>query len=366
MSGTSVSFDSSTTTGEPASYDWDFGDGTPHSAAANPSHTFQYPGPHHVTLTVTATDSSQSAVAYDVAVQNWPPSAAFSIPSTPRLSEPVAFSNESFDLDSQAPLTYQWAFGDGATSTSREPTHNYATPGTQTVTLTVTDDRGATATMSHSIDVADDRVQADITFAPLNPRVGDPVSFDSHASSAQGIDAYKWTFDDGTTSTAAAPVHAFATPGDHTVGLTVKSGWGVAFTTSVTVPVEAVPSSPGGGPGSGDPGSGGVGSGGSGSGSGDPGAGNPGGGNTGTGNPNPGGVPTGGSNPPVTSQPGGKPPTGKPKPGKKKKSRKKCTKRKHGKSHGKRACVKKHGGKGGKKPGRTGGKSPGRTGGTPG
>src|SRR3954454_6474871 len=39
VSGTSVSFDSSTTTGDPASYDWDFGDGTAHSGAANPSHT---------------------------------------------------------------------------------------------------------------------------------------------------------------------------------------------------------------------------------------------------------------------------------------------------------------------------------------
>src|SRR3954467_1586808 len=49
MSGTSVSFDSSSTTGDPASYDWDFGDGTAHSSAASPSHTFQYPGTHHVT-----------------------------------------------------------------------------------------------------------------------------------------------------------------------------------------------------------------------------------------------------------------------------------------------------------------------------
>src|SRR4051794_830305 len=128
MSRTSVSFDSSTTTGDPASYDWDFGDGSAHSAAANPSHTFQYPGAHHVTLTVTATDSSESAVAHDVVVQNWAPTAAFSAASQPRLSEAVAFTDESFDLDGQAPLTYQWTFGDGATSTTREPAHKYATP----------------------------------------------------------------------------------------------------------------------------------------------------------------------------------------------------------------------------------------------
>ena len=353
MSGTSVSFDSSTTTGDPASYDWDFGDGTAHSTAANPSHTFQYPGQHHVTLTVTATDSSQSAVAHDVAVGNWPPSAAFSTSSTPRLSQPVSFSNESFDLDSQTPITYQWAFGDGATSTSREPTHTYATPGTKTVTLTVTDDRGATATVSHDIDVADDSVHADITFAPTGPATGEAVSFDGHASSAQGIDSYKWTFDDGGTSTDAAPAHAFATAGDHTVQLMVTSAWGVTFATSATVHVQAPAGNPGGGPVSGDPGSG----------AGSPGSGNPGSGGPNPGGPNPGGGQTGGSGSPGTSQPGGGTSTDKPKPGKKKKHKKakKCIKQGHGKgargTHGKKgACVKKHGHKGGKKPGPTAGK----------
>jgi PKD repeat protein len=354
MSGTSVSFDSSTTTGDPASYDWDFGDGTAHSSAANPSHTFQYPGPHHVTLTVTATDSSESVVVQDVVVQNQAPTAAFSTGSTPRLSAPVAFSDGSSDPDGQAPLTYQWAFGDGATSTSREPAHKYDTPGTQTVTLTVSDDRGATASVSHDVHVVDDSVHANITFAPAGPATGEAVSFDGHASSVQGIDSYKWTFDDGTTSTAMAPVHAFATAGDHTVDLTVTSTWGVTSTTSATVPVKAPTTSPGGG--SGDPGAG-AGSGDPGSGNpgpGTPGPGTPGSGTPGPGGPNPGGGQPGGSGSGEpgsgTSQPGGGSSTDKPKPGKKK-NKKKCVKRKHGKGAGKKGkCVKKHPHKGGKKP----------------
>ncbi|MFH1650850.1 MAG: DUF4349 domain-containing protein [Chloroflexota bacterium] len=40
------------------------------------------------------------------------------------------------------PYSYQWNFGDGATSTDRFPLHSYQSTGDYTVTLTVTDDRG--------------------------------------------------------------------------------------------------------------------------------------------------------------------------------------------------------------------------------
>jgi len=45
-----------------------------------------------------------------------------------------------------APYSYEWAFGDGVTSTSERPRHAYRSPGDYTVSLTVTDDRGNTDT----------------------------------------------------------------------------------------------------------------------------------------------------------------------------------------------------------------------------
>jgi PKD repeat protein len=44
------------------------------------------------------------------------------------------------------PYSYEWDFGDGNTSTESNPTHTYAKPGTYTVSLKVTDDRGNTVT----------------------------------------------------------------------------------------------------------------------------------------------------------------------------------------------------------------------------
>src|SRR5207249_3343735 len=57
----------------------------------------------------------------------------------------VRFSNASTDADGDA-ITSSWDFGDGSTSTDRSPTHLFTSAGAFTVTLVVTDARGAVAT----------------------------------------------------------------------------------------------------------------------------------------------------------------------------------------------------------------------------
>jgi PKD repeat protein len=69
----------------------------------------------------------------------------------------VTFTDESSDTDGTIASWY-WVFGDGNTSALQNPTHAYAADGTYTVTLTVTDNDGATVSTSQDVTVSDGSV----------------------------------------------------------------------------------------------------------------------------------------------------------------------------------------------------------------
>nr|WP_269779424.1 PKD domain-containing protein [Propioniciclava soli] len=142
------------------SHAWSFGDGAM-ATGATASHTYAASGTYTVTLTVTddrgATADSAKQVTVSVPAPNQPPTAAI----TAGVLDLTASVNGTGSSDPDGSIaSYAWTFGDGATATGPTASHTYAAAGTYTVRLTVTDDRGATATTTEQVAVTAPAVQA--------------------------------------------------------------------------------------------------------------------------------------------------------------------------------------------------------------
>ena len=85
--------------------------------------------------------------------KNQPPVADFSFePKSPTTNDTVRFLDHSRDPDGRV-VSWQWNFGDGQTASVQTPSHRYAAPGSFTVKLTVSDNDGASDSISKSLTV---------------------------------------------------------------------------------------------------------------------------------------------------------------------------------------------------------------------
>ena len=236
---------------EITAWSWDFGDGTT-SDAQNPTHRYPNGGTFEVTLTVTDDKGLTGSVTKTIEVEgppNQPPTidAINADPANPAVDEDVHFSADITDPDQPAgtPFDYEWDFGDGATSTSANPTHSFAEKKAYTVTLTVTDAQGAEATATKTISVGNEPPVANFTWTPATPNTGEEVEFTDTSTdpdTSDTIEEWAWNFGDGATSTAENPVHIYAGPGTYTVTLVVTdSRGGESARTDKEITVEGAP-----------------------------------------------------------------------------------------------------------------------------
>ncbi|WAX55907.1 PKD domain-containing protein [Jatrophihabitans cynanchi] len=243
--GASAAFDataSSDPDGTIASYAWDFGD-TASGVGVTPSHTYAASGTYHVTLTVTDNLGATNSVTHDVSVTvpaNQPPAAAFTS-SCSNLG--CSFdAGGSSDPDGSV-ASYAWDYGDSsAAGSGATPQHTYASGGTYHVTLTVTDNQGATGTVTHDVTVAPPPNQP--------PTAAFTSSIDLLTASLDGsgssdpdgsIASYSWDFGDGSgAGSGATTQHLYSAPGSYQVTLTVTDNDGASAFITKTVTVTTV------------------------------------------------------------------------------------------------------------------------------
>jgi PKD repeat protein len=223
--------------GSIVSYAWNFGDGTTGSGVS-PSHPYGAPGTYQVTLTVTDDDGATGVLTQPVTVSiaNQPPTASFT--STPTFLD-VAFNGSGSDDVDGSIVSYSWNFGDNTPAGSGvSPSHTYATSGTYQVTLTVTDDDGATGVLTQpvTVEAANQPPTAAFTATPtaLNVQFNGSTSSDTDGT----IASYSWNFGDDTPAgSGVSPTHAYAEAGTYQVTLTVTDDDGAqgVLTQPVTV-----------------------------------------------------------------------------------------------------------------------------------
>jgi PKD repeat protein len=220
---------------------WDFGDEA-NSTLENPTHIYADRGSYMVTLTVTDNDGDNATSTHVLTMGNAGPTARFRVPNTANAGEGVRFVDESTDPEGE-PLTYVWDFGDGATSTAKNPIHEYTTPDAVLITLTVTDDGGAIDTATQTIVIFPViRPVADFRHEPPEGTIQDTVSFYDESLDEDGsILAWDWDFGDGETSRRKDPVHTFSDKGTHRVTLTVEDDDGNTDTVTKSVIVMNLP-----------------------------------------------------------------------------------------------------------------------------
>jgi len=143
--------------GDALTYAWAFGDGAV-GTGETASHTYANPGQYTVVLTVTDTYGNDSDDYQSIVVTGagQAPVAIFSVAPASGGTPLIVTFNAAGSTDPDGSIaSYAWAFGDGNVGSGVNVIHTYATQGTYTATLTVTDDDGLTATMSQVIVVID-------------------------------------------------------------------------------------------------------------------------------------------------------------------------------------------------------------------
>ncbi|MGW0802067.1 S8 family serine peptidase [Nonomuraea sp. NPDC002799] len=147
---------SSDADGSIASYAWTFGDGLTGTGSTN-GHTYAAAGTYTVTLTVTDDQGATGSVTKQVttgAGANQPPAAGFTQTCTLLLIWRYCDFNGSSSADPDGTIaTYAWTFGDGSTGSGTTIRHFYSSGGAKSVTLTVTDNLGATGAVTKSVTV---------------------------------------------------------------------------------------------------------------------------------------------------------------------------------------------------------------------
>lgn len=248
--------------GNPASWDWNFGDGSAHSAAQNPSHVYTNAGSFTASLIVTGNSGQTSNASQLITATNGSssgqPVITLTAPQPDAYFSGHAPGTVRFHRTGDISQSYQvsWTFsgtGTNGVDYGPLPTSSPFPAGQADADLTITPiDHGQTADRTVMVTLAPgaayqagspDSMTVTIHATPAgttasftaNPTSGQaPLAVQFTDTSTGSPTNWDWNFGDGTSSTAQNPSHVYNSAGSFTATLTVTSGSSASHTITVT------------------------------------------------------------------------------------------------------------------------------------
>ena len=240
LKGNSFVFtDKSTVSSGTLSYYWTFGNGS-YSTAQNPQNSYTSDDTFLVKLVVTASSGCSDSLTLPVYV--YPsPVADFTINDSIQCFGTNNLKPVNNSSVSSGTLTYLWDFGDGTTSSLKDPVHSYTQSGNYTLKLLTISDKGCSDSMTKNV-VVKPGPKAGFTVNDTDLCLKNNLfSFTNTSSSGGTNPKYLWQFGDGDTSTLTNPNHIYKNYGTFNVKLVVVPDSGCTDTFSRTIYVYPQP-----------------------------------------------------------------------------------------------------------------------------
>ena len=229
-----------------SSWKWIFGDGAT-STVKDTAHNYKVDGSFTVKLIATnSAGCMDTATKVNYVVVNPLPNVIFSADKTDTCGIPYVVK---FTDNTTGAAQWQWDFGDGHTSSQKNPTNTYTSFGNYDVSLTVIDGNGCTSTAVTYIHINAPQAWIHrscecsywcpgpyLPFEGCIPITASPISSCSSPGSGGSINSWQWIFDNGYTTTSPTPAtQTYTAVGVYSASLTITTtnGCSASFSTVV-------------------------------------------------------------------------------------------------------------------------------------
>ncbi|MCP4696401.1 MAG: DUF1566 domain-containing protein [Gammaproteobacteria bacterium] len=223
-------------------YAWNSSDGQTASGLSSASLTFNAAGTYTITLTVTDNDGITDSIQQNVTV-NALPIAAFNMAPAAGIAPLTINLDASASTDPDgAVIDYAWSSSDGQTASGLSASLTFNTASTYTITLTVTDNDGAThSSTPQNVTVTTNT--SPVAAFNMTPAAGiAPLTVNLDASASTDPDGavtdYAWSSSDGQTASGLSANLTFNAAGAYTITLIVTDDKGANASAAQTVNAE--------------------------------------------------------------------------------------------------------------------------------